>query len=198
MRIGVSLRVWKTLMLRGCGRLFVASMVAAAALAPCISAAYAEEELPEFAVKTAFIYNFLKFTQWPNATFSKPDAPIVVCTMGTDAFGSALNVLNAKRIDTHPVVLEREVAAGALGKCNVVVVGGQNASQMFPAIAPYKTHPVLTIGDSADFAGAGGMIGLVNIDRQIRFQINVAAVHRSGLSVSSQLLKIAIVVDEAK
>ena len=56
----------------------------------------------------------------------------------------------------------------------------------------------MTIGDSADFAGAGGMIGLINMDRKVRFQINVGAVHRSGLSISSQLLKIAILVDESK
>jgi len=160
--------------------------------------AYAQDEQPEFVVKTAFIYNFLKFTQWPNGTFAKPDSPIAVCTMGPDLYGSALNVLTSKHIDSHPVTLERSVAANALGKCNAIIVSGQSPSQALAELGAYKTHPVLTIGDGADFAGAGGVIGLVNVDRQVRFLINVGAAHRSGLSISSQLLKIAILVDESK
>ena len=163
-----------------------------------VAAAYAQDEQPEYVVKTAFIYNFLKFTQWPNGTFAKPDSPIVVCTMGADLYGSALNVLTSKHIDSHPVTLERSVPANALGKCNTIIVSGQSPFQALAELGPYKTHPVLTIGDGADFASAGGVIGLVNVDRQVRFQINVGAVHRSGLSISSQLLKIAILVDESK
>lgn len=164
----------------------------------CAVTATAQDEQPEYVVKTAFIYNFLKFAQWPNGAFAKPDSPIVVCTMGTDPYGSALNVLTSKRIDNHPITLERSVPANALGKCNTIIVSGQNISQAQAELGPFKTRPVLTIGDGADFAGAGGMIGLVNVDRQVRFQINVSAVRRSGLAISSQLLKIAILVDESK
>jgi len=178
--------------------LLAATVVAAGTAIARVAAAYAQDEQPEFVVKTAFIYNFLKFTQWPNSTFAKPDSPIVVCTMGADLYGGALNVLTAKHIDSHPVTLERSPPTNALGKCNVVIVNGTAASQAMAEIGSFKTHPVLTIGDSADFAAAGGMIGLVNVDRQVRFQINVGAVHRSGLSISSQLLKIAILVDESK
>jgi hypothetical protein len=115
-----------------------------------------------------------------------------------DPYGGALNVLASKHIDSHPVTLERSVPANLLGKCNAIIVSGQNLSQALAEIGPLKTRPALTIGDSAGFASAGGMIGLVNVDRQVRFQINVGAVHRSGLSISSQLLKIAILVDELK
>ena len=181
---------------RVCLLLFAATVVAAAAVTSCVSAAYAEEEQPEFVVKTAFIYNFLKFTQWPNGTFAKPDSPTVVCTIGTDPYGGALNVLTSKHIDSHPITLERSVPANALGKCNAIIVSGQSSSQAQAAIEPFKTHPVLTIGDSPDFASAGGIIGLVTVDQQVRFQINIGAIHRSGLSISSQLLKIAILVDE--
>lgn len=198
MCIGASSRSGRKGTLRVGGLLFAATLAATLAIASCVSTAYAQEEQPEYVVKTAFIYNFLKFTQWPNGTFAKPDSPTVVCTMGTDPYGGALNVLTSKHIDGHPITLERSVPANALGKCNAVIVSGQSPSQALAAIGPFKTHPVLTIGDSADFAGAGGMIGLVTVDRQVRFQINVSAVQRSGLSISSQLLKIAILVDEAQ
>jgi hypothetical protein len=196
MCIGASSRSRRVGIRRACGLLFSATAIAA--VASSASVASALEEQPEFVVKTAFIYNFLKFTQWPNGTFAKPDTPIVVCTMGEDPYGGTLNVLTSKHIDSHPVALERSVSANALGKCNTIIISGQSPSQILAAIGPLRTRPVLTIGDGADFAGAGGMIGLVNVDRQVRFQINVGAVHRSGLSISSQLLKIAISVEESK
>ncbi len=194
MCIGASLRSKRKGTLRVCLLLFAATV--AAAVTSRVSAAYAEEEQPEFVVKTAFIYNFLKFTQWPNGTLAKPDSPIVVCTIGTDPYGGALNVLTSKHIDGHPITLERSVPANALDKCNAIIVSGQSSSQVLAAIEPFKTRPVLTIGDSPDFTGSGGIIGLVTVDRQVRFQINVGAIRRSGLSISSQLLKIAILVDE--
>jgi hypothetical protein len=198
MNVDATLLSWGRRMLRACSLGFVATIVGAVAVALCLSAAYAQEEQPEYVVKTAFIYNFLKFTQWPNGAFAKPESPIVVCTMGTDPYGSALNVLASKRIDSHPIALERSIPANAVGKCNAIIVSGPNSSQVLVAFEPLKTHPILTIGDGADFAAAGGMIGLVNVDRQVRFQINVGAVRRSSLSISSQLLKIAILVDAAR
>jgi len=198
MRVGASSRSRgkRTICVRSL--LLAATIVAVVAGTSNVSTAYALEEQPEFVVKTAFIYNFLKFTQWPNGTFAKADTPIVMCTIGADTYGGALNVLTSKHIDSHPVTLERSVPANALSKCNVIIVDGATPSQAMAEIGPFKTHPVLTIGDGADFAAAGGMIGLVNVDRQVRFQINVNAVHSSGLSISSQLLKIAILLDEPR
>lgn len=198
MSIDASSRSWGRCTQRLRRHLFAATIATVFAVAVLISSASALDEQPEFVVKTAFIYNFLKFTQWPNNTFAKPESPIVVCTIGSDPYGGALDVLTSKHIDSHPITLERSVSASALGACNAVIGGGQGPSQTLAAMGTLKTRPVLTIGDSADFVNAGGVIGLVNVDRQIRFQINVAALHRSGLSISSQLLKIAILVDESK
>lgn len=196
MRVAASSRFWEKRTVRVRSLLFAATIVAATAV--MVATAYAQDEQPEFVVKTAFIYNFLKFTQWPNGTFAKPGTPLVVCTTGDDSYGSALNILMTKHIDGHPIALERSVPSNALNRCNTIVVSGQSPSQILAELGPLKTQPVLTIGDGPDFVGAGGMIGLVNVDRQVRFQIGAAAIHRSGLSISSQLLKIAILVDESK
>ena len=167
MCIGASSRSGRKGTLRVGGLLFAATLAATLAIASCVSTAYAQEEQPEYVVKTAFIYNFLKFTQCPNGTFAKPDFPTGRLYDGHGPACGALNVLTSKHIDGHPITLERSVPANALGKCNAVIVSGQSPSQASAAIGPFKTHPVLTIGDSADFAGAGGMIGLVTVDRAV-------------------------------
>ena len=195
MNVSVASQIIRSVVRRVCGVNLVVGLALVFAAGPVIAPAYAQEEQPEYVVKTAFIYNFLKFTQWPNSAFAKPDAPITICTVGNDSYGNALNVLTTKHIESHPITVEHSVPIGALGKCQVVLVSGQSAAAA--AIGQVRSHPVLTIGDNADFASSGGMIGLVDVDHQVRFQVNVAAFHRYGLSVSSQLLKIAILVDSA-
>ncbi len=55
--------------------------------------------------------------------------------------------------------------------------------------------PILTISDIGDFAQAGGMIGLVETNQRIRFDINLAATRQANLKLSSQLLKLATIVN---
>lgn len=56
-----------------------------------------------------------------------------------------------------------------------------------------KAKPVLTVGNMNTFAPQGGMIAFVTIDGKIRFRINPKAVETAGLTISSQLLKLAVI-----
>ena len=58
-----------------------------------------------------------------------------------------------------------------------------------PTLANFAT--VLTISDQAGFVQAGGMIGLRVEDNRVRFDVNLLAAQRAGLTMSSQMLKLA-------
>lgn len=55
---------------------------------------------------------------------------------------------------------------------------------------------VLTVGEFEGFAKRGGMINFIIVDNRIAFEINIDAARRAGLSISSQLLKLAEIVRE--
>jgi hypothetical protein len=57
-------------------------------------------------------------------------------------------------------------------------------------IATLKRQGVLTVGEAPDFAKSGA-IGLVSIGRQIRFEINATTAREAGVTLSSQLLRLA-------
>src|ERR1700677_3746259 len=44
----------------------------------------------EYRVKTAFLYNVVKFIEWPPDAWSGPGDPIVVCALGTSPRGDTL------------------------------------------------------------------------------------------------------------
>jgi len=77
--------------------------------------------------------------------------------------------------------------------CHVLFVSSRDAAAA--AIGMQRVHPVLTIGDVADFAVRGGVIGLVRHENRISFEINRRAARDSGLDIGAPLLELATVVD---
>ena len=57
--------------------------------------------------------------------------------------------------------------------------------------APPRT---LLISDAAGFVARGGAIGIVGADPMARFEVNAEALSRTGLRVSSHLLRLAVTV----
>jgi hypothetical protein len=54
------------------------------------------DEAGEYKVKTAFLYNFAKFVDWPDRAFTGPAAPMSFCVMGDDPFGDALDSIKER------------------------------------------------------------------------------------------------------
>ena len=53
---------------------------------------------------------------------------------------------------------------------------------------------VLTVSDMPQFSQRGGMIQFVLEGKKVRFEVNLTAVQRAGLTLSSELLKVATTV----
>jgi hypothetical protein len=53
---------------------------------------------------------------------------------------------------------------------------------------------VLTVSDAPDFLKEGGMVQFVVVDNHVRFAVNLDAVNRTHLVLSSELLRVASAV----
>ena len=152
-------------------------------------------EFDEYAVKAAYLYNFAKFVEWPSGAFISSDAPLLICIAGENPFGNALGSLSGKTVESHPVEVRYLPVATDLEKCHVVFMGRAEQGRFKAALAKLARLPILTVSDISGFAQAGGMIGLVEADQRIRFDINLTAARRTSLRLSSQLLKLATIVE---
>jgi hypothetical protein len=56
--------------------------------------------------------------------------------------------------------------------------------------------PVLTVSDFNRFAALGGVVQFVYENGRLRFAINLAAMRRQGLRLSSKLLALASIVED--
>lgn len=153
-------------------------------------------EFDEYAVKAAYLYNFAKFVEWPSEAFASDDAPLWICIAGANPFGDALAMLSGKRVENHPVEVRHLPTMTGLDRCHIVFIGRIEQGQFKTVLAKLARLPVLTVSDIGDFARAGGMIGLVEAGQRIRFDINLTTARQANLKLSSQLLKLASIVEQ--
>jgi|SRR5579862_2458861 hypothetical protein len=155
----------------------------------------AAEEPLEYQVKAAFLLNFTKFIEWPPKAFGSPAAPVSICVLGDDSFGSTLDQIVAGEL-----VNGRAVAAQKLKRtpppqsCQIVFVGKseKDVGKILPGLGP----GVLTVGEKEGFLHEGGMIAFVVENRRVRFDVNQTAAENAGLKLSSKLLSVARSVEK--
>ena len=151
----------------------------------------------EYQVKAAFLFNFAKFVTWPTATFEGPESPIEICVAGRDPFGGALEeTIGERTVRGRPVAVRRIDGSEKVADCEIVFFAD---SERAPVLARrLERAPVLTVGETAGFAEAGGIVNFKIEENRVRFEINPDAASRAGLRVSSQLLNLATVVREER
>jgi YfiR/HmsC-like len=172
-------------------------VVAAALLLP--PHLYVQATAPtEYEVKAAYLYNFGLFVQWPAEGSPGQEGPFAVCVLGMDPFGRVLDAaLAGEMIGSQRVVARRvDNPEEALG-CRILFISSSEEAGLKEILAAAGKASVLTVSDMPNFIEKGGVIQFVTENRRVRFEINLTAAHRVGLSLSSQLLKVAIHVSGA-
>lgn len=163
-------------------------LVLLAARAP----AAGERRSLEYQVKAAFLYNFARFTEWPDDAVGGQDAPFVLGILGEDPFGNNLEqTVSGKQVNDRPLVIRRGGTLEDIGPCHILFVSESENRRLTEILAGVASRPVLTVGESDDFTQRGGMIRLLRKADRVRFEIKARVAERAGLKISSKLLRLA-------
>lgn len=182
---------WLSALTRRFGRRCAALVVAISLLA-APSVAVPAQEADEQLLKVAFIYNFAKFTTWPDAVFSDAGSPIVLCVVGKNDMGNAFDTVEGKAVGGRTVTVKYLSAYRGKDLCHVVFVATSEKAKLAKIVSAGKVAHALTVSDMDGFAEGGGIIRIVRgTDDKIQFEINAQAAEESGLKLSSKLLKLA-------
>lgn len=151
----------------------------------------------EYKLKAALIYKLAKFVTWPprdgeNNTFG-------ICVLGRDDFGSALDALKERRLGDQSIGIHHfGQSEGIHGECQIVFISASKKAFVTDIANAIGDRPILTVGDSKDFAAQGGMVEFVLDSGRIGFNINRDRVEHAGLKIAAPLLGIANIVHERK
>ncbi len=146
----------------------------------------------EYKLKTALIYKLAKFVTWP-----ADSGRFGICVLGRDDFGTTLNALKGRRIGAHPISIHRFGQSEGIGhECRIVFVSESKRAFVGAIADKLADRPILTVGDSKDFAKHGGMVEFAIEGGRIGFSINLARVQHVGLKIAAPLLGIASIMHE--
>lgn len=149
----------------------------------------------EYQVKAAYLYGFGRFVEWPADAPVATDAAFVLCVLGDDPFGTLLDqAAEGGLVKNKPVSVRRIARAEAAGDCDTLFVSASEQPRLARVLSVLDRKPVLTVGDSPEFAQRGGMIGFSMEGSRVRFTVNLPAAQDAGLMLQSELLRVAVTV----
>jgi hypothetical protein len=157
----------------------------------CVQNTNAREIKPgEYRVKAAFLYNFLKFIEWP----ANNDPGLTVCILGEDPFGNDIDALLNETVSNRKLSVSYVSDYEVLKKCNLVFISHSEADYLAEIIKTAREYRIVTVGDTEGFADQGVMLNFYLQENKVRFEINKDAADRSGIRISSKLLNLAKIV----
>jgi hypothetical protein len=151
----------------------------------------------EYEIKAAFLFNFIKFVEWPPEALPPSSSTITVGVLGRNPFGNALNVLNGKTVKGKTVAVRQVPSVAAASDVHLLFISASEGDRMRQILGGLRNANVLTVADVSGFIERGGVINLITRNERVRFEINAAAAERAGLALSSQLLRLAAKVERA-
>ncbi|MFA6425933.1 MAG: YfiR family protein [Phycisphaerae bacterium] len=163
-------------------------------------------------LKAAFLYNFLKFVDWPADKLPDNNEPVVIGIYSGQKFAKMFEPIKDKTAGSRQIII-KEFACAAKGisnedwnkqieafrQCHILFfVDYPDAEITKKIIEALNGRGVLIVGQKENFLEAGGNINFIIEENKLRFEINLVSTKNNNLKIRSNLLKLAKRVIEDK
>jgi hypothetical protein len=147
----------------------------------------------EYQIKSAFLFNFAKFVEWPSSAFPHTNSPIIIGIVGENPFGDILaTTIRDKTVNDRPLVIKEFQPPLSTTNFHIVFISTSEKSRLPVLLQTLRESSALTVGEMERFTESGGMINFVWEGNKVRFQVNEAAAKSAGLKISSKLLSLSV------
>ncbi|MEJ1965279.1 MAG: YfiR family protein [Gammaproteobacteria bacterium] len=163
-----------------------------ASLPVTVSNSHAREGLRKDALRAGYLFNFMKFVDWPP---TRPLDSFTVCFVGeSGVYDELAAVLPDKRLGARRLEARRVSAEQTLSPCEVLFI---DAGELAAVASSIGARPIalLTVSDAPDFLESGGIIELFDEGNRLRFRVSLENARRANLHISSSLLQLASSVE---
>jgi hypothetical protein len=147
---------------------------------------------PEYHAKAHFLSKFPIFVEWPESALPPEHAPFLICVFGDFSFGTSLAEktrgasIRERRVEIHWVRKEQE-----LKSCQILFVSRSEQKRYSHVLETVRSQGVLTVGETAEFLDAGGIVSFTMQQETLQFDVNLDGANRVHLRISSHMLALA-------
>ncbi|MDX2371069.1 MAG: YfiR family protein [Colwellia sp.] len=175
-------------------RAILTLIVLAISLLP-IQGQSAEKKFSEANIKVAYLYNFLRFVEWPEHNTIKTN----ICIIGKKrSYLAAFKSLEQQKLQNKNLIIQfydDDVQREELSSCQLIFITSL-IKHPENIIEQVKDYPVLTVCECKRFKSQSVMINFINKRKNIKFDINLFAIKHAKLRITSKILRIAATVKE--
>ncbi len=152
-------------------------------------------------LQSGFLYQFTKFIEWPQGFPAEGnDGAFCITLIGGGPLQESLKQLASQKkalgMEIHLHARSPAEPVDTRTKsCHMVVVSVREPEVAQRLLKELRDARGLVVSDGQGLAGKGSMISFFIEEEQLRFEVNRRALERARLRASSQLLKLAKLVD---
>ncbi len=168
----------------------------------------------EYQIKGAFLYNFLKFIDWPKEKETHDEQHITIGIVGKNPFGKALDAIKGKSVGDKTVFIKyypgyEDINKSAkdnekklreyindLKKCHLVFICPSEKEDAAKILKSVSGVGVLTAADTEGFLETGGCLNFVIDDKKVKFEVHAGVLKKENIKIRSKLMRLAVRVVE--
>lgn len=170
-----------------------AALLAVTALFCAEDAAISEQR-----IKAQFIMKVAEYLEWPaSSPVVDKSKPFVIGVLGKAGFERFLEaeLLNIPSLKGKPVQLLLAIGVSRVDKCDIVFITATEQDRMEDLLVYLRGKPILTLGDTPEYAKKGVMFNLQVKQGKLSFELNLKTLRAAGLQVESRVQARAVIVD---
>ncbi|MFE3867461.1 YfiR family protein [Flavobacterium sp. LS2P90] len=146
-------------------------------------------EVQEYALKADFLYRFVDYVYWKE--YSKKQTFKIAILEESPITTSLLNVTKNKKIE-----VKEYKNLNDLRFCNILFVPYNCTIPIETILAKFSGKPILIVTEQNGYGKKGAHMNFVIVENKLKFEVNLKAINKAGIGISSFLLQHAIIVQQ--
>lgn len=150
----------------------------------------------EYDIKAVFLYHFTQYLRWPEDI--EPDVFTIVVFGDSDIIAPLREIAKKKTVGLKPIVIRQCFEIGQIGRPRILFLAKSALSGIAQVLEKTRGTDILTIGEAEGLGSRGVAVNFVLREGTVKFEVSEKALKEARIQTSSQLLRLAILVDGDK
>jgi hypothetical protein len=144
-------------------------------------------------IKAELVERFTRFVDWPQL----PDT-FEICVVGASPVTPHLEKIARRQAIKGKRARVVQIAPEGVAECQAVLIAGDDNKRLRAVLGHIGSRSILSIAEAPGAAAGGAIINFYPDESHIKFEINLDAAKRRGLTLRSKLLSLARIVGGGK
>ncbi|MBK8817396.1 MAG: YfiR family protein [Methylococcaceae bacterium] len=141
------------------------------------------------ALTVAFLYNFMKLSEWPPQTITNE---FTLCAIQSSDYSIDVDSLAGKEVQSYTLKIRHLMQGDSIEGCQLLYIPeDEKPIRLREWLKIMDKKPLLSVSSTPGFLDQGGMIELVSEGDHLLFEVNLTPVEQAGIKISSKMLQIA-------